>query len=168
MVPHSGFFLTFDKNCLSLPIRISLLEGNFKKRDWVVPSTCICHEQFIKGARMSRMGNFNICKITKSSFSLVNYCTLIRCEMRYYVYILNLLVWVPVKLSSTNFTFHHSANHKHSILTAFEYSYIYIAPILAVSLLKKIYALILQPKCRWLICLADFKVTREWHVWKEI
>lgn len=168
MVPHSGFFLTFDKNCLSLPIRISLLEGNFKKRDWVVPSTCICHEQFIKGARMSRMGNFNICKITKSSFSLVNYCTLIRCEMRYYVYILNLLVWVPVKLSSTNFTFHHSANHKHSILTAFEYSDIYIAPIFAVSLLKKIYALILQPKCRWLICLADFKVTREWHVWKEI
>lgn len=128
---------------------------------------------------MSWMGNFNICKITKSSFSLVNYCTLIRCEMRYYVYIfnllvwvpvyiLNLLVWVPVKLSSTNFTFHHSANHKHSILTAFEYSDIYIAPILAVSLLKKIYALILQPKCRWLICLADFKVTREWHVWKEI
>lgn len=110
------------------------------------------------------MGNLNICKITKSSFSLVNYCTLIRCEMRYYVYILNLLVWVPVKLSSTNFTFHHSANHKHSILTAFEYSDIYIAPILAVSLLKKIYALILQPKCRWLICLADFKVTREWHV----
>lgn len=153
---------------MSLPIRISLLEGNFKKRDWVVPNTCICHEQFIKGARMSRMGNFNICKITKSSFSLVNYCTLIRCEMRYYVYILNLLVWVPVKLSSTNFTFHHSANRKHSILTAFEYSYIYIAPILAVSLLKKIYALILQPKCRWLICLADFKVTREWHVWKEI
>lgn len=168
MVLHSGFFLTFDKNCLSLPIRISLLEGNFKKRDWVVPSTCICHEQFIKGARMSWMGNLNICKITKSSFSLVNYCTLIRCEMRYYVYILNLLVWVPVKLSSTNFTFHHSANHKHSILTAFEYSDIYIAPILAVSLLKKIYALILQPKCRWLICLADFKVTREWHVWKEI
>lgn len=153
---------------MSLPIRISLLEGNFKKRDWVVPNTCICHEQFIKGARMSWMGNLNICKITKSSFSLVNYCTLIRCEMRYYVYILNLLVWVPVKLSSTNFTFHHSANHKHSILTAFEYSDIYIAPILAVSLLKKIYALILQPKCRWLICLADFKVTREWHVWKEI
>lgn len=154
---------------MSLPIRISLLEGNFKKkRDWVVPSKFICHEQLIKGARMSRMGNFNICKITKSSFSLVNYCTLIRCEMRYYVYILNLLVWVPVKLSSTNFTFHHSANHKHSILTAFEYSDIYIAPILAVSLLKKIYALILQPKCRWLICLADFKVTREWHVWKEI
>lgn len=148
--------------------KISLLEGNFKKRDWVVPNTCICHEQFIKGARMSWMGNLNICKITKSSFSLVNYCTLIRCEMRYYVYILNLLVWVPVKLSSTNFTFHHSANHKHSILTAFEYSDIYIAPILAVSLLKKIYALILQPKCRWLICLADFKVTREWHVWKEI
>lgn len=38
------------------------------------------------------MGNFDICKITKPYFSLVNYCTLIRCEMKYYVYILNLLV----------------------------------------------------------------------------
>lgn len=92
---------------------------------------------------MSRMGNFNICKIIKFFFFLVNYCILIRCEMRYYVYILNLFVWVFVKLFFINFIFYYSVNYKYLIFIVFEYSDIYIVFILVVSLLKKIYVLIL-------------------------